>query len=65
MVKWYENGSCKLQDVNGKVHARVNGWRFKPYFLRFEAGANSSGNSNSGNGNEDEGVPIPSKQDWE
>ena len=60
-MKGYENGSYKFQDVNGKVlKTRVNGWRLKPYFSRFEARASSNGNDN-----EDEGVPIPSKQDWE
>ena len=40
VVKWYENGSYKLEDVDGKINeTRVNGWRLKPYFLRFEAGA--------------------------
>ena len=43
MVKRYVNGSYKLQEVNGKVHeTRVNGWRLKPYFLRFEAGATTA-----------------------
>ena len=64
MVKRDENDSYKLQDVNGKVHkTRVNGWRLKPYFLRFEAGVNSRSNSNTGSNNEDEGVFIPAKQD--
>ena len=59
-MKQYENGNYKLQDVNGKIHkTRVNGWRLKPYFLRFEAGASSS------NDQEDEEAPIPSKQNWE
>ena len=59
MVKWYENGSYKLQDVDGKIHeTRVNGWRLKPYFLRLEAGASSSSDL-------DEGVSITSKQNWE
>ena len=58
MVKRYENGSYKLQDVDGKIHkTRVNGWRLKPYFLRFEVGASSD--------QEDEGASIPSKQNWE
>ena len=62
MVKRYENGSYKLQDVNGTTHkTRVNGWRLKSYFLRFEAGTSNSTSSD----NEDEGIPIPSKQDWE
>ena len=61
VVKRYENGSYKLQDVNGTTHkTRVNGWRLKPYFLRFEAGASSTNSDN-----EDEGIPILSKQDWE
>ena len=61
MVKWYVNESYKLQDVNGKVHkTRVNGWRLKPYFLRFEAGATSSSSDQ-----EDKGDSFPSKQDWE
>ena len=59
MVKRYENGSYKFQDVNGKLYKiRVNGWRLKPYFLRFKAGADRSSNSNNNNNNEDEGVPI-------
>ena len=46
MVKQYENGSYKLQDVNGKTHKTiVNGWRLKPYFLGFEGGANSNNSS--------------------
>ena len=62
VVKWYENGSYKWQEVDGKIHqTRRNGWRLKPYFLRFEEGANSSSSSDQ----EDEGVPIPSKQNWE
>ena len=65
-MKVYENGSYKLEDVNSKVHkTRVHGWRLKPYFLRFEIGANSSTNSNSGSTNKDGGVSIPSKKDWE
>ena len=61
MVKRYVNGSYKLQDVNGKVHkTRVNGWRFKSYFLWLEAGATSSSSDQ-----EDEGDSFPSKQDWE
>ena len=60
VVKWYENGSYKLHDVDDKIYkTRVNGWRLKPYFLRFEAGATNSSDQ------EDEGVPIPSKQNWE
>ncbi|MCO5580122.1 hypothetical protein L7F22_033989 [Adiantum nelumboides] len=35
--KKYTNGSYRLQDISGKVHkTRVNGWRLKPYFQRFE-----------------------------
>ena len=42
VVKWYENGSYKLH-VDGNIHkTRLNGWRLKPCFLRFEAGASSS-----------------------
>ncbi|MCO5604734.1 hypothetical protein L7F22_058904 [Adiantum nelumboides] len=36
--KKYTNGSYRLQDISGKVHkTRVNGWRLKPYFQRFDA----------------------------
>ena len=46
VVKWYDDGSYKLQDVSSKIHkTRVNGWRLKPYLLRFEAGASSSSSS--------------------
>ena len=59
-MKRYENGSYKLQDVDGKIHeTRVNVWRLKPYFLRFEAGTISSSDP------KDEGVSIPSKQNWQ
>ena len=35
MVKWYENGSYKLQDVSIKIHeTRVNVCRLKPYLLQ-------------------------------
>ena len=55
-MKRYENGSYNLQDVGGKIReTRVNGWRLKPYSLRFEAGASSSSDQ------EDEGAPISSK----
>ena len=67
IVKWYEKDSYKLQDVNGKVYkTRVNGWRLKSYFVRFEAGDSNNSSSNNGSSdNEDEGAPIPSKQEWE
>ena len=59
VVKRYENGSYKLQDVIGTTHkTRVNRWRLKPYFLRFEAGASSSSTSSD---NADEEIPIASK----
>ncbi|MCO5603592.1 hypothetical protein L7F22_057743 [Adiantum nelumboides] len=36
--KKYTNGSYRLQDISGKLHkTRVNGWRLKPYFQRFDA----------------------------
>ncbi|MCO5577618.1 hypothetical protein L7F22_031449 [Adiantum nelumboides] len=36
--KRYTNGSYRLQDISGKLHkTRVNGWRLKPYFQRFDA----------------------------
>ncbi|MCO5600553.1 hypothetical protein L7F22_054667 [Adiantum nelumboides] len=36
--KKYTNGSYRLQDISGKMHkTRVNGWRLKPYFQRFDA----------------------------
>ncbi|MCO5602096.1 hypothetical protein L7F22_056224 [Adiantum nelumboides] len=35
--KKYSNGSYQLQEINGKLHkTRVNGWRLKPYFQRFD-----------------------------
>ncbi|MCO5612825.1 hypothetical protein L7F22_067096 [Adiantum nelumboides] len=35
--KKYTNESYKLQDISGKLHkTRVNGWRLKPYFQRFD-----------------------------
>ncbi|MCO5598922.1 hypothetical protein L7F22_053021 [Adiantum nelumboides] len=35
--KKYTNGSYRLQDISGKLHkTRVNGWRLKPYFQRFD-----------------------------
>ncbi|MCO5603242.1 hypothetical protein L7F22_057390 [Adiantum nelumboides] len=34
----YTNGSYRLEDIGGKLHkTRVNGWRLKPYFQRFDA----------------------------
>ncbi|MCO5591119.1 hypothetical protein L7F22_045097 [Adiantum nelumboides] len=40
VMRRHQNGSYRLQDMNGKMHkTRVNGWRLKPYLLRFEAGA--------------------------
>ena len=39
ILKPYPNGSYKIYDVNGRIHkTRVNGWRLKPYFQRFDAG---------------------------
>ncbi|MCO5564550.1 hypothetical protein L7F22_018214 [Adiantum nelumboides] len=36
--KKYTNGSYRLQDISGKLHkTRVNGWKLKPYFQRFDA----------------------------
>ncbi|MCO5554207.1 hypothetical protein L7F22_007735 [Adiantum nelumboides] len=36
--KKYTNGSYRLQNISGKLHkTRVNGWRLKPYFQRFDA----------------------------
>ncbi|MCO5560545.1 hypothetical protein L7F22_014160 [Adiantum nelumboides] len=36
--KKYTNGSYRLQDISGKLHkTRVNGWRLKLYFQRFDA----------------------------
>ncbi|MCO5587349.1 hypothetical protein L7F22_041298 [Adiantum nelumboides] len=36
--KKYSNGSYQLQEINGKLHkTRVNGWRLKPYFQRFDS----------------------------
>ncbi|MCO5592446.1 hypothetical protein L7F22_046448 [Adiantum nelumboides] len=36
--KKYTNGSYRLQDISGKLHkTRVNGWRLKPCFQRFDA----------------------------
>ncbi|MCO5613533.1 hypothetical protein L7F22_067810 [Adiantum nelumboides] len=33
----YSNGSYQLQDINGRLHkTRVNDWRLKPYFQRFD-----------------------------
>ncbi|MCO5577968.1 hypothetical protein L7F22_031805 [Adiantum nelumboides] len=47
MVRWegpflfykkYTNGSYRLQDISGKLHkTRVNGWRLKPFFQRFDS----------------------------
>ena len=37
ILKHYANGSYKLMDATGKLHkTRVNGWRLKPYFQRFD-----------------------------
>ena len=37
ILKKHSNGSYRLRDVSGKVHkTRVNGWRLKPYFQRFD-----------------------------
>ena len=34
----YKNGSYQLKDLSGKLHlSRVNGWRLKPFFQRFDA----------------------------
>ncbi|MCO5602419.1 hypothetical protein L7F22_056550 [Adiantum nelumboides] len=36
--KKYSNGSYQLQEINGMLHkTRVNGWRLKPYFQRFDS----------------------------
>ncbi|MCO5605909.1 hypothetical protein L7F22_060095 [Adiantum nelumboides] len=36
--KKYSNGSYQLQEINGRLHkTRVNGWRLKPYFQRFDS----------------------------
>ncbi|MCO5563268.1 hypothetical protein L7F22_016905 [Adiantum nelumboides] len=36
--KKHTNGSYRLQGISGKLHkTRVNGWRLKPYFQRFDA----------------------------
>ncbi|MCO5573310.1 hypothetical protein L7F22_027079 [Adiantum nelumboides] len=36
--KKYTNGSYTLQDISGKLHkTKVNGWRLKLYFQRFDA----------------------------
>ncbi|MCO5599747.1 hypothetical protein L7F22_053854 [Adiantum nelumboides] len=47
MVRWegpflvykkYTNGNYRLQDISGKLHkTRVNGWRLKPFFQRFDS----------------------------
>ncbi|MCO5551557.1 hypothetical protein L7F22_005061 [Adiantum nelumboides] len=47
MVRWegpfliykkYTNGSYRLQDISGKLYkTRVNGWRLKPFFQRFDS----------------------------
>ena len=37
ILKKHSNGSYRLRDISGKVHkTRVNGWRLKPYFQRFD-----------------------------
>ena len=37
ILKRYSNGSYNLTDATGKLHyTRVNGWRLKPYFQRFD-----------------------------
>ncbi|MCO5587491.1 hypothetical protein L7F22_041440 [Adiantum nelumboides] len=36
--KKYSNGSYQLQEINGRLHkTRVNGWKLKPYFQRFDS----------------------------
>ncbi|MCO5590383.1 hypothetical protein L7F22_044353 [Adiantum nelumboides] len=36
--KKYTNCSYRLQDISGKLHkTRVNGWRLKPFFQRFDS----------------------------
>ncbi|MCO5614501.1 hypothetical protein L7F22_068784 [Adiantum nelumboides] len=36
--KKYSNGSYQQQEINGRLHkTRVNGWRLKPYFQRFDS----------------------------
>ncbi|MCO5604271.1 hypothetical protein L7F22_058436 [Adiantum nelumboides] len=36
--KKYSNVSYQLQEINGRLHkTRVNGWRLKPYFQRFDS----------------------------
>ncbi|MCO5568231.1 hypothetical protein L7F22_021927 [Adiantum nelumboides] len=36
--KKYSNGSYQLQKINGRLHkTRLNGWRLKPYFQRFDS----------------------------
>ncbi|MCO5613237.1 hypothetical protein L7F22_067513 [Adiantum nelumboides] len=38
IYKMYTNGSYRLQDINGKLHkTRVNGWRLKNFFQRFDS----------------------------
>ncbi|MCO5604628.1 hypothetical protein L7F22_058798 [Adiantum nelumboides] len=38
VYKKYTNGSYRLQDISGKLHkTRVNGWRLKPFFQRFDS----------------------------
>ncbi|MCO5579059.1 hypothetical protein L7F22_032911 [Adiantum nelumboides] len=38
IYKKYTNGSYTLQDISGKLHkTRVNGWRLKPFFQRFDS----------------------------
>lgn len=37
ILKHYSNGSYILTNAIGKLHyTRVNGWRLKPYFQRFD-----------------------------
>ncbi|MCO5611402.1 hypothetical protein L7F22_065655 [Adiantum nelumboides] len=36
--KKYSTGSYQMQEINGRLHkTRVNGWRLKPYFPRFDS----------------------------
>ncbi|MCO5574737.1 hypothetical protein L7F22_028527 [Adiantum nelumboides] len=38
IYKKYTNGNYRLQEISGKLHkTRVNGWRLKPFFQRFDS----------------------------